>query len=73
MIYPKPRIKQLSGRRRNWAKNNNLILTGFNLRNASDCSKYVKSLKRAITAGAKTLPKKVADRMVRLHSLLHLQ
>jgi len=73
MIYPKPRIKQLSGRRRNWAKNNNLILTGFNLRNASDCSKYMKSLKRAITAGTKTLPKKVADRMVRLHSLLHLQ
>lgn len=58
------RIKQLSCLRHKWAKINTLILTGFNLRDALDCSNCMKSLKRVITAGTPSLQKKVADWMV---------
>jgi len=72
-FWPKPRIKHLWGRRRNWAKNHGLVLTGFNLKKASECAKYMKILKRAIMAGAPSIPKHVADRVIRVHTLLHLQ
>jgi len=68
-LYLKPRIKQLSHRRRNWAKNNGIILTGFNLKNASECREYMKILKRILDAGGKSLPKRVVDRIVQLHKL----
>ena len=68
-LFLKPRIKQLSGRRRNWAKNNGIILTGFNLKNASDCSKYMKILKRILVAGNPSIPKRMVDRIVQLHRL----
>jgi hypothetical protein len=68
-FFLKPRIKQLSGRRRNWAKNNGVILTGFNLKNASECSKYMKILKRILVAGNPSLPKRMVDRIVQLHRL----
>ena len=73
MLYPKPRIKQLSGRRRNWAKNNKLFLNGFNLRNASDCSECMKILKREILAAPPSTPKRIVARMVQIHTLLHRQ
>jgi len=69
-LFPKPRIKQLSGRRRNWAKNNGLILNGFNLKIASECRTYMKFLKRKMVAGAPSLPKHAVDRIVRLHTIL---
>jgi len=68
-LFLKPRIKQLSGRRRNWAKNNGIILTGFNLKNASECSKYMKILKRILVAGNPSMPKRMVDRIVQLHRL----
>jgi hypothetical protein len=44
-LFPKPRIKQLFDRRRNWEKNNGLILYGFNFKIAPECrtNKYIAS------------------------------
>ena len=73
MIYPKPRIKELTGRRRNWAKNHKIMLTGFNMWNAAECSKYMKILHRALSPGSPSLPVRTKERLVRLYRLLHLQ
>jgi hypothetical protein len=40
-LFLKPKIKQLTGRRRNWAKANGLILTGRNMNDAHERSKYL--------------------------------
>ena len=72
-LWPKPRIKHLSGRRRNRAKNKGIVFTGFNLKIASECSKYMKISRRAIMARSLNMPKRFTDRIVRLHTLLHLQ
>ena len=74
-LFPKPTIKQLSGRKRNWAKANELILTGRNKNNAHECAKYLMMLKNAICRGrrlvrAKKIGKASVERLVKLYRLL---
>ena len=65
MIFGKVTIKRLSGRRRNWAKNNHLILTGHNKFVASECSNCIKQLSKLIFVLSRRsgVKKKVLERL----------
>ena len=74
-LHLKPTIKQLSGRRRNWAKANGLILTGRNKNDAHECAKYLMLLKNSIHRGwrlvrAKKIGKGSVERLVKLYKLV---
>ena len=74
-LHLKPTIKQLSGRRRNWAKANGLILTGRNKNDAHECAKYLMLLKNSIHRGwrlvrAKKIGKESVERLVKLYKLV---
>jgi hypothetical protein len=74
-LHLKPTIKQMSGRKRNWAKANGLILTGRNKNDAHECAKYLMLLKNSIHRGwrlvrAKKIGKGSVERLVKLYKLV---
>ena len=74
-LFLKPKIKQLTGRRRNWAKANGLILTGRNKNDAHECAKYLGMLKISIFRGwrlvrAKKIGKGSAEKLTKMYKIL---